>query len=568
MPTTARWVVHGVQGRSDCINYIKNKNKTEDGILVTGVNCSSEFAAYEMKMNNDKFHIVEDNDSRTCYHGYQSFDPKEKNLTPEEAHEIGVELVKRLYPDYQVVVSTHTDRSHIHNHFVINAVNMSGKKLEDRLANPIEGLYGLRDISDSIALSHGLKIIEDAPKIGRFHKSKYLYALAQKSWKQQIIEKLEELKTNCFTFDELLENLALDGYLIKTGKNIRIKPYGKQKFVTMKFLGEEYSEENLKKFFLNKSKNSVLLDFVDYKLSDENSELLNIQDILIRMSKKSILSTMKELEPNSKYPKYYNSRYMEIKRYHKLIDTLNFLNDYKIYTHDDLLNNLNELKEEIEIKQKEYEEQVSANETLQLRVPLCNLYLQLVDYYESYLEQKDMINAEIELSNEVKTFMDIKTELGDVSLDDVKHILASANRSKTETNKQYAYLTYLKNKASSLERIKGLSLETEKGYIKSFSISEKMIDQNRTSESKYCIRVPYSNYYIYVPKENVSWFNYNQRANVYVVDDKEYELYDKDNLLVDHITGELLEELSLEEKSKVSEYYRNENEKEREENNE
>ena len=180
MPTTARWVVHGVQGRSDCINYIKNKNKTEDGILVTGVNCSSEFAAYEMKMNNDKFHIIEDNDSRTCYHGYQSFDPKEKNLTPEEAHEIGVELVKRLYPDYQVVVSTHTDRSHIHNHFVINAVNMSGKKLEDRLANPIEGLYGLRDMSDSIALSHGLKIIEDAPKIGRFHKSKYLYALAQK----------------------------------------------------------------------------------------------------------------------------------------------------------------------------------------------------------------------------------------------------------------------------------------------------------------------------------------------------------------------------------------------------
>lgn len=565
MPTTARWVVHGVQGRSDCINYIKNKDKTEDGILVTGVNCSSEFAAYEMKINNDKFHIEEDNSSRTCYHGYQSFDPKEKNLTPEEAHEIGVELVKRLYQNYQVIVSTHTDRSHIHNHFVINAVDMNGKKLEDRLANPIEGLYGLRDMSDTIALSHGLKIIEDAPKIGKFHKSKYLYVLAQKSWKQQIIEKLEELKTTCFSFDELLENLALDGYLIKSGKNIRIKPYGKQKFVTMKILGEQYSEENLKKFFFDKSKNSVPINFIDYKINREDSELLNLQDVLIKMSKKSILSTMKELEPNLKYPKYYNSRYLEIKRYHKLIDTLNFLNDYEIYNSEDLNSKLENIKKEIELKQEEYEKQVSQNETLQLRVPLCNLYLKLLDYYEVYLEQKDMVSSKVELSNEVKTFIDIKKELEVETTEEVKQILSSANRSKSETNRQYAYLTYLKNKASSLEKIKGLSLETEKGYIKSFSISPKMIDQARTTESTYCIRVPYSDYYIYISKDNVSWFNYDKRANVYVVDDKKYELYDKDNKLVDSITGELIEELSLKEKSKISEYYKNE--KEREENN-
>ena len=66
MPTTARWSVHGVQGRIDCINYIKDSKKTKDGTLITGINCSSQFAAYEMKVNNDKFHIIEDNDSRTC----------------------------------------------------------------------------------------------------------------------------------------------------------------------------------------------------------------------------------------------------------------------------------------------------------------------------------------------------------------------------------------------------------------------------------------------------------------------------------------------------------------------
>lgn len=82
---------------------------------MTGLNCSSQFAAYEMKVNNDKFRIEENDSSRTCYHGYQSFDPKEKNLTPEMVHQMGLELMKRLYPDFQVIVSTHTDQSHIHN---------------------------------------------------------------------------------------------------------------------------------------------------------------------------------------------------------------------------------------------------------------------------------------------------------------------------------------------------------------------------------------------------------------------------------------------------------------------
>ena len=215
MPVTKRWVVHGVQGRNYCINYVKNPKKTEGGTLVSGLNCSPDFASYEMKINNDKFHIEEDNESRTCYHAYQSFDPREKDLTPEQVHEMGVELAKRLYPNFQVLVCTHTDRFHLHNHFVINAVSMDGRKLEDRLANPIEGLYGLRDMSDTIALEHGLKIIEDAPKIGRFHSNKYLYSVASKTWKQQIIEKLEELKESCFSFDEILESLALDVYQIK-----------------------------------------------------------------------------------------------------------------------------------------------------------------------------------------------------------------------------------------------------------------------------------------------------------------------------------------------------------------
>lgn len=509
-----------------------------------------------MKLNNDRFHIDEASWDRTCYHGYQSFDPKEKNLTPEQVHEMGVELVKRLYPNFQVLVSTHVDRGHLHNHFVINAVDMNGRKLEDRLANPKEGLYGLRDTSDQIALEHGLRILTDSPKIGRFRNNKYLYDIANKSWKSQIIEMLESLKGKCFTFDELLESLALEGYQIKSGKNIRIKPFGKQKFVTMRVLGEDYSEENLKKFFFNKTKNFVAIDFENYKLNVNNSELLNIQNELIRLSKESLLLTMQDLDPTKQYPKYYNSRYLEIKRYHRLVDTINFLNDNEIYHYEDLQKQIDEIKNDIQIREEEYKEQLSLNETLQLRVPLCELYLQYLDYYDGYVEQQEMSKEKIEMSEEVEAFLKIKKELQVKTTEDVKEIISNANRVKAETNRQYAYLSYLKTKASSLEKIRATSLETEKGFIKSITISKRMIDETRSNDEKYCIRIPYSELYIYIPKDNLVWFNYDNRAYVYLIDDKDYDLYNKENQVVQRITGEELEQVELEEKKKINELYK------------
>lgn len=557
MPTTSRWSVHGVQGRIDCINYIKDSKKTKDGTLITGINCSSQFAAYEMKVNNDKFHIIEDNDSRTCYHGYQSFDPKEKGLTPEKVHEMGVELMKRLYPDFQVLVTTHIDRSHLHNHYVINAVNLKGRKLEDRLANPIEGLYGLRDMSDKIALEYGLKIIEDAPKIGRFGKSKYLYSEAIKTWRQQIIEKIEYLKSICFSFDELLERLAFDGYQIKAGKNIRIRPYGKERFVSIKTLGEGYSEAELKEFFKQKRKNQTVIDFEKYKLLDEDSEILSLYNELAIRSKQSILYSMKDLDANNDYFKYYNSRYMEIRRYHQLVDTINFLNDNKIFGYETLEEQIEKLKQDIISKETEYQELASENETLQLRVPLCNLYLEYLDIYESYKEQQELSSSYLEPSKEVKTFLDVKEQLGVQSLDEVQDILAETNRLKVKTNKSYAYLTYLKTKASELEKIKGISLESEKGYIKSVSVSKSMIDESRSTKENYCLRIPYSENYIYVPKGNIAWISFDKRGILYLVDDKEYILYDKYNEEKRRATGEEIEKISQEEKQKINDYYKN-----------
>ncbi|WP_217948500.1 relaxase/mobilization nuclease domain-containing protein [Faecalibaculum rodentium] len=177
-----------------------------------------------------KFH--NEQDERVAYHVVQSFDIRD-NITPEMANEIGLKLCKEIYTDYQCVVCTHVDRGHLHNHIIINATNLSGRKLEDRLANKKEGLYGLRESSDRIAKSYGCHVMDEMKAIGRFKGKNYegknesSYEKLTVSWKSIIIDKIEKVKAETNSLDELLENLALEGYEIKRGKYIKVKPFGK-----------------------------------------------------------------------------------------------------------------------------------------------------------------------------------------------------------------------------------------------------------------------------------------------------------------------------------------------------
>ena len=74
-------------------------------------------------------------DGIMAYHVIQAFAPGE--VTPEVAHEIGIKLAERMWGDrFEVVVSTHLDHEHIHNHFVFNSVSfVDGKKYNDDKRN-------------------------------------------------------------------------------------------------------------------------------------------------------------------------------------------------------------------------------------------------------------------------------------------------------------------------------------------------------------------------------------------------------------------------------------------------
>ena len=153
--------------------YVTNEEKTED-TLVTGLNCSTKYNdAYEdMKFNFEMYSgerffkrsIKSDTAKRErqkirLHHYIQSFKPGE--VTPEEAHKIGVEWAEKVFgKKHMVLCATHTDRGHIHNHFAVCPYDMYGKH---RYANK-KSMRMCRAISDEIALAHGLEIIEHPKK--------------------------------------------------------------------------------------------------------------------------------------------------------------------------------------------------------------------------------------------------------------------------------------------------------------------------------------------------------------------------------------------------------------------
>ena len=145
---------------AQALEYVANDDKTDRKIYVSGVNCTKDRAYEEMMAVQRRFGLRGTN---VAYHGFQSFRPGE--VTPEEAHQIGIETARRMWGDkYQVVVTTHLNTNSVHNHIVVHAVSFrDGKKFQNHVRDHIR----LREISDQICREHRLSVLEDAPSSGK-----------------------------------------------------------------------------------------------------------------------------------------------------------------------------------------------------------------------------------------------------------------------------------------------------------------------------------------------------------------------------------------------------------------
>ena len=231
------------QALQDVIAYAANEDKTEQFYYTSGINCSVECARDQFDTTKLRFGKTGGN---VAYHAYQSFKPGE--VTPDEAHAIGVQLAEELWGDrFQVVVATHLDREHLHNHIIINSVSfIDGLKFHECRANT----KLLRDTSDRICLEHGLSVIEN-PKGKRV--SSYVYKMEHAGMPtrynvaRQAIDEAVALSLN---IEEFKSELRKRGYNYRFDPQRRywtITPPGWKKPIRIHQLGSDYTRESIER---------------------------------------------------------------------------------------------------------------------------------------------------------------------------------------------------------------------------------------------------------------------------------------------------------------------------------
>lgn len=141
------------------MKYVVQRKKTMlgDRWMVTGHNCVAQSSYLEMVTTKRRFQKT---DGRQFYHFVQSFSAVD-DLTPQEVNAIGIEFAQKQFPDYEVLVATHMDTNHLHNHLVVNSVSCAdGRKLHQNAAD----LQRHRQVNDEICMTHGLSVLEPPKK--------------------------------------------------------------------------------------------------------------------------------------------------------------------------------------------------------------------------------------------------------------------------------------------------------------------------------------------------------------------------------------------------------------------
>ena len=228
---------------NDLMDYAMNGDKTEESLYISGINCDPNNATKEMIMIKDKYLKK---DGILAWHAYQSF--KEGEVTPDEAHKIGLELANEMWGDrFQVVVTTHLNTKHYHNHFVLNSVSfLDGKKY-----NADKNSYAeFRRLNDLICMEHGKSYLsEKKTKSGinyiNYQNRGIKYTNYYKKAKEDLDLAIAKA-SNYESFKNILINLGYD-ITVRAGKlSIRGKDY-KRNIRIERYFGEDYSIDNINK---------------------------------------------------------------------------------------------------------------------------------------------------------------------------------------------------------------------------------------------------------------------------------------------------------------------------------
>ena len=239
------YAVNGEKATLDAgITYAANPEKTEQHFFTSTLNCESCDTAYaEMQTTKRRFGKL---GGVVGYHFIQSFAPGE--VTPEQAHAIGVAFARRLFGDrYEVVIGTHLDKAHLHNHVVVNSVSfVDGKKYH---SSPGSYYFDVRGISDALCRENDLSTI--APQGKGKHYAEWKAESTGKPTIRSIIRgDIDRFIGEAYTYETFLMLLRREGYVVRNAPNrkyVTVLPPGGKRAIRLDSLGDGYTEQDIRR---------------------------------------------------------------------------------------------------------------------------------------------------------------------------------------------------------------------------------------------------------------------------------------------------------------------------------
>lgn len=206
------------------LEYVGKEKQEERVFKTSGIYVSDDYEkAFKQMMITKR--VYEKTDGRQYRHHVQSFSPEE--ITPEKAHEIAIKFAEKNFKDFDVFISTHIDKGHIHNHFIINTVHRkTGMKFRELNKREIEEkkekniplkeyefiLEDLKKSNDEICQEYGLSVIDRTKKKSiNIYDKKEFYALQKRGYKVQLAFAVKDTVMVSKNKEEFISKMAEKG---------------------------------------------------------------------------------------------------------------------------------------------------------------------------------------------------------------------------------------------------------------------------------------------------------------------------------------------------------------------
>ena len=341
------------------IDYICNPEKTDGKLLVSSYGCAAETADIEFAWT--RRHSI-DKGTNLGRHLIQAFEPGE--VSPEEAHEIGMQLAKEILGGkYEFVLTTHIDKDHVHNHMIFNAVSFADHR---HYHSNKRGYHEIRRASDRLCKEHGLSVVIPGQNKGKSY-IEHMATQAGTSYTTKLKATIDRLIPASADFEDLLRRLQQESYEIKRGKYVSCRASDQERFTRMKTLGSDYTEEAITARIAGRSRPSKQPKQRDGKIS----LLIDIQNNI-------------KAQENAGF-----AHWAKLNNLKQAAKTMYFLTEHGIDSYEELESKLAAVTEKRDTAHASIKETEARIADLSLVMKHAATYRQLKPVYDRYRQSKD-----------------------------------------------------------------------------------------------------------------------------------------------------------------------------------